>query len=83
MLECSPGAVARSELQLSLTLNPQLQRLNIGVFEGRYLQATNKNEGVYIKIIILQVYQVFVISETNENFANVYPYNGNNDDRKY
>ena len=55
VLECSPGAVARSELQLSLTLNPHLQRLNIGVFEGRHLQDINKNEGVYVKVVLLQV----------------------------
>ena len=47
--------MARSELQLSLTLNPQLQRFNVGVFEGRQLQGANKNEGVYIKIVLLQV----------------------------
>ena len=54
MLDCSAGAAA-AELQLCMTLNPLLQRLNIGVFEGRNLQDASRNEGVYVKVVLLQV----------------------------
>lgn len=52
-LVTSPG-LARPEVLLSLSLNNLLQRMNIGVFEGRHLEEWSKHGEMYIKIVLMQ-----------------------------